>query len=182
MRKDLSRSQPGQVDRMPASRRSSFLSPWSDDFWEPTRWFDDFFGRDMSNFPMDSRFLSPAIDIEESNDEYVVSADLPGIKKEDISIECHENQLTISAERKYESNEGKKHDRRERFYGTYQRSFTLPSGIDPDKIEASYEGGVLNIRIPKGEQQKARRIEIGDTKKNKDIPVQNEEQKNNAKH
>jgi HSP20 family protein len=152
MRKDLT-TKSNRDDRSPAPRRSSFLSPWFDDYLEPTRWFG---GED--------RFLAPAIDIDETDDEYIVSTDLPGVKKEDISVECVGNQLTLSAERKYESSEGKKSDRRERFYGSYQRSFTLPTGVDTDKVEASFEDGVLCVRIPKGEQAKSRRIQIGESK------------------
>jgi HSP20 family protein len=162
MKKDVA-TRTNRADRMPVTRRPSFASPWFDDF-EPAKWFDDFFSRDLSPFYGDNRFLAPAIDIDETNEEYLVSADLPGVKKEDISIECAGNQLSISAERKYESVDGKKSDRRERYYGSYQRSFTLPAGADMDKVEASYDGGVLNIRIPKGEQAKGRRIEIGEAK------------------
>lgn len=159
MRKDLERADRSQ--RSPVSRRSQFSTPWFDDLFEPTRWFDDMFRRDLAP-AAEGKFLSPAIDIDETDSEYIVIADLPGVKKEDISVECSGSQLTISAERKYESTEGRKSDRRERYYGSYQRSFTLPSECDPDKIEASFEGGVLNVHIPKGEQAKARRIQIGE--------------------
>jgi HSP20 family protein len=163
MRKDLSPSSQ-HAERMPTSRRSSFFSPWFDDMYEPSRWLSDFFSGAMSPEIGGNRFLAPAIDVDETSEAYVVSADLPGVKKEDISIECSGNQLTLSAERKYESGEGKRSERRERFYGSYQRSFTLPTGADADKIEASYEGGVLTVRIPKGETAKARKIEIGGAK------------------
>ena len=161
MKNDVTRSESGRAERMPISRRPSFFTPWFDDDMETTRWFDDFFGRDLSRLARNDRFLSPAIDIDETADEYRVCADLPGIKKEDINIECAGNQLTISAERRYENEDGRKQGRRERFYGTYQRSFTLPTGVDPDKIEALYENGELTIRVPKGEQAKAKRIQIG---------------------
>jgi HSP20 family protein len=164
MRRDLSRTQTGQAQRLPAERRSGFFSPLFEDYFEPARWFDDFFNREMSRYGEQARFLSPAIDIDETDNEYVVSADLPGIKKEDIQIECSGHQLTISAERKSESTEGRKQERRERFYGTFQRSFTLPSGVDADKIQADYEGGVLTVRIPKGEEIKSKRIQIGEGK------------------
>jgi len=164
MRRDIA-TRNDRAERMPISRRaSSFLSPRFEDFFEPTRWFDDFLTRDLMPFYGDNRLLAPTVDIDETADEYIVSADLPGVKKEDISIECAENQLTISAERKYESVEGRKSDRQERYYGSYQRSFTLPSGVDADKVEASYDEGVLTLRIPKGEQAKARKIEIGEPK------------------
>ena len=152
MRKD---SQLSRHDQSP-TRRPKFLSPWASDFWEPTRFFDEVFGGiDNENF------LAPAIDIEEADAEYLVSADLPGMKKADISIECANNQLNISAERKYENTDGRKQGRTERFYGTYQRCFTLPAGVDAEKIQADYEGGVLTVHLPKGEKSKAKRIQIG---------------------
>ncbi len=165
MRKDLSRSESGSVDRVPV-RRSQFLSPWLDDYFETPRWLDTFFNRELAGLPMEGRFLSPAIDIEETPEEFLVIADLPGIKKDDVNIEYANNQLTITAERKYES-KGNKQDRRERFFGTYQRSFTLPMGIEEDNIEASFEDGVLTVHVPKGEQTKARRIAVGEKKADK---------------
>nr|BDT27534.1 Hsp20/alpha crystallin family protein [Bacteriovorax sp. HI3] len=152
-------------EHLPASRRAGFFSPWSNDYWEPSRWFDNFLNSDLSVFPTDNRFLSPAIDVDETADEFLVSADLPGIKKEDISIDCSGNQLTISAERKYDSEDGRKQGRRERFFGTYRRTFTLPTGVDSNKIEAAYEGGVLIVHIPKGEQVRSRRIQINEPTK-----------------
>lgn len=161
MKKDITRSESGRADRMPILRRPSFFAPWFEDYMEPTRWFDDFFGRDLSRMASDDKFLSPAIYIDETASEYLVRVDLPGIKKEDINIECTGNQLTISAERKYENEDGRKQGRRERFYGTYQRSFTLPTGVDADKIKASFDNGELTVHVPKGEQAKAKRIQIG---------------------
>ena len=69
------------------------------------------------------------------------------------------------AERKYETHENKKGNRHERFHGTYQRSFSLPQGVDAAKIAASYEGGVLEVHIPKGETVKSKRIQISESKK-----------------
>jgi HSP20 family protein len=153
MKKDESQNQIQRMDRNPIGRRSAFFSPWFDDYFEPSRWFDE-----------QSRFMPPAVDVDESADEYVVSADLPGMKREDINIECVGNQLTISAERKYESSEGRKQERRERFYGIFQRSFTLPTGVDAEKIQAAYEGGVLTVHVPKAEQAKPRKIAISEGK------------------
>jgi len=164
MKRDVTRTQSGRADRIPSTRRSNFFSPWFDDYWEPARFFDDFFNRDLPVFSGNARSLAPAIDVDETADEYVVSADLPGIKKEDINIEYTGNQLTISAERKQEMLEGQNPERRERFYGTYQRSFTLPVGVETDKIAANYDGGVLTVHLPKGEKVKAKRIQIAEAK------------------
>lgn len=160
MKKDSLQTSSPRGSRL-ATRQPSFFSPSFDDLWEPSRVLSQLFDREMMMpFGSDSRFVTPAIDIDETDSEYIVTTDLPGIKKEDISIECSGNQLTISAERKYESDDGRKQGRRERFYGTYQRSFTLPSGVEVDNVEASYDGGVLTVHVPKGEKEKARRIEV----------------------
>ena len=159
MRKDVIQNTMGRNPSQ-ADRRTNYFSPWSNE-----NWLDHFLDSDVSPFTNDSRFLSPAIDIEETAEEYLVSADLPGINKDDISIDCSANLLTITAERKYESGEGRKENRRERFFGTYQRSFTLPQGADTSKVDATYEGGVLMVHIPKGEAVKSRRIQIGERNK-----------------
>lgn len=161
MRRDLTKS--NKANRMLSTRRPSFFTPWFEDFLEPTGWFDDL-RRDLAPLYDENQFLTPAIDIDETDKEYIVSADLPGVKKEDISVECSGNQLTISAERKSDSNEGRRSGRRERYYGSYQRSFTLPVGSDTEKVDATYEGGVLSVRIPKGEESHPHRIEIKDNK------------------
>ena len=172
MKKDVS-AKTNKSDKVPVNRRPHFFTPWFDDIFDSARWVDDFFSRNLSPLaknlpslsgPADDRFLSPTIDIDETSNEYIVTADLPGIKKDDIRIECSANQLTLSAERKYESSHDKKSNRRERYYGTYQRSFSLPMGAEMDKVEATYEGGVLCVRIPKGEQAKSRRIQIEENK------------------
>jgi len=163
MKKDIA-TRNERAERLPEFRRpSSFLSPWFEDIFDYPSMLDPFLSRDFLPFERQSRFLKPAIDIDETTDEYIVSADLPGVKKEDVSIECTGNQLTISAERKYESVAGRKSERQERYYGSFQRSFALPSGADADQVEASFEGGVLTVRIPKGEQARSRKIEIGDS-------------------
>jgi HSP20 family protein len=129
--------------------------------WNSDIWFDNFFAADLPTISNEMRSFAPAIDIDETADEYLVCADLPGVKEENIKIDCAANQLTISAERKYDLVEGRKENRRERFYGSYQRSFTLPQGVDSSKIMASYVEGVLEIHIPKGEAVKSRRIQVG---------------------
>jgi len=181
MAKDVTKRE-GRGDRLPVSRRSSVFAPWFDDVFEPYRWLDEVFSREMPSFFSENRMLAPAIDIDETNEAYIVTADLPGVKKEDIQVENVGNQLTISAERRYESTEGKKSERRERYYGTFQRSFTLPSGADMERIEASYDGGVLTVRIPKAEQAKARRIQIGEQKASEKQGVQEEPPAEGARH
>lgn len=178
MKKDVP-TKTNRSDKVPVNRRPHFFTPLFDDIFDSARWFDDFFSRNLSplsrNMPQisgsaDDRFLSPTIDIDETSTEYIVTADLPGVKKEDITLECSGNRLTLSAEKKYESSGDKKNNRRERYYGTYQRSFPLPTGTDMEKIAASYEGGVLSVRIPKGKQTKSRRVQIDENKKSQEAP------------
>ena len=106
----------------------------------------------------------PAMDLVEADDHFVLKADLPGLAEEDVAIEVRDNALTISGERKAE------HERRERgwyrverSFGRFARSLSLPEGVDPDAISASFDRGVLSVTIPKPEQRKPRRIQIGAT-------------------
>ncbi len=105
----------------------------------------------------------PAVNTREADDAYYIEVDLPGVKKEDISIDVDDNVLTISGERKVE--EERKEDefyRVESFYGKFERSFTLPEDVDADKIEAEAKDGVLTIRIPKAQvvEKAPKKIEI----------------------
>lgn len=104
---------------------------------------------------------SVALDVVESEDEYLVKASVPGINPEDLEITFEDNRLTIKGEVKEESevNEARYH-LRERRFGTFSRSIKMPSGIDSDKIEANYEKGVLELRLPKVEEVKPKKIAI----------------------
>lgn len=103
----------------------------------------------------------PAMDLVESDDHYLLHADLPGLSEEDVKIELDDRVLTISGERHGKSEQRKEgYFRVERASGSFSRSLTLPDGIDPDAIEASFDKGVLEIRIPKPEERKPRRVEI----------------------
>ncbi len=105
--------------------------------------------------------FQPAVDIDESEDAYLISVDLPGIKKEDIQIDLNDRLLTISGERKYEQESGRGRSRQlERGYGMFQRSFSLPHATESDRVEAHFEDGVLEVMIPKSEESRAKRIEI----------------------
>jgi HSP20 family protein len=103
----------------------------------------------------------PAMDLVESGDHFVLRADLPGMSEDDVSIEFEDGTLTISGERKAEHQEQEEGFHRvERAFGAFSRSLTLPQGIDPDAVTAGFDRGVLEVRIPKPEQRKPRRIEI----------------------
>jgi HSP20 family protein len=104
----------------------------------------------------------PAMDLVETEDHFVLRADLPGLKQDDVKIEFEDGTLTVSGERKAEhesKNEG--YYRVERAFGSFSRSLTLPQGIDPEAVTANFDNGVLEVRIPKPEARKPRRIEIG---------------------
>lgn len=103
----------------------------------------------------------PAMDLVESGDHFVLRADLPGMSEEDIKIEFEDGTLTVSGERKAEHEEREEgYYRVERAFGTFSRSLTLPKGIDADGVSAEFDRGVLEVRIPKPEESKPRRIEI----------------------
>jgi HSP20 family protein len=105
------------------------------------------------------------MDLVETDDHFVLRADLPGLSEEDVTIELEDNVLTVSGERKVEHE-----DRREGFYrversfGQFRRALTLPDGVDPEGIGATFEKGVLEVRIPKPAERKPRRvaIQVGD--------------------
>jgi HSP20 family protein len=104
----------------------------------------------------------PAMDLLETGDHFVLRADLPGMSEEDVNIELEDSTLTVSGERKTEhesSEEG--YYRVERASGSFHRSLTLPKGVDPESVTASFDRGVLEVRIPKPEARKPRKIQIG---------------------
>ena len=104
---------------------------------------------------------APLVDIMEEEKEYLIKAELPEVKREDVKVSVEEGVLTVSGERKFEKEEkGKKYHRVERAYGRYARSFTLPDDADPSKVTAEFKDGVLKVRLPKSEKAKPKSIEI----------------------
>jgi HSP20 family protein len=104
---------------------------------------------------------SPLVDITEDDKEYLVKAEIPEMKKEDIKINVHDDVLTVSGDRKYEKEEkGKKFHRVERAYGSFMRSFALPENADGSKINAEYKDGILKVHLPKSEQAKKKTVEV----------------------
>ncbi len=104
---------------------------------------------------------SPLVDITEDEKEYLIKAELPEVKKEDVKITVQDEVLSISGERKYEKEEkGKKYHRVERAYGSFVRSFTLPEDADGTKVAAEYKDGVLKVHLPKSEKAKPKSVEI----------------------
>ncbi len=101
----------------------------------------------------------PQVDISETKEAFIVKVELPGVEKEDVSVNFENSILTIRGEKKSET-EDKKHHRVECSYGSFIRSFTLPQTIQADKIEAVYKNGTLNLTIPKAEEAKPKQIEV----------------------
>ena len=104
---------------------------------------------------------SPCVDVYEEDNELVVKADLPGITKEDLNVTITENRITLSGEKKHEEKvEKKDYHWCERTYGSFKRSFRLPENVKGDAAKASFRDGVLEIRIPKTEEAKPKKITV----------------------
>jgi HSP20 family protein len=109
-----------------------------------------------------ARRWTPAMDLVETDEHFVLRADLPGLTESDVNIELEDNVLTVSGERNAEhESKGEGFYRVERAFGSFSRSLTLPKGIDPESVAASFQNGVLEVRVPKPEQRKPRKIAIG---------------------
>jgi HSP20 family protein len=106
--------------------------------------------------------FAPAVDVHEDNDAVSLSAELPGVKREDMDIQVDGNVLTLRGERKFESEqtEGRRFHLIERSYGKFSRQFHLSSNLDATKIDAQLADGVLTVRLPKKQEQKPRKIEV----------------------
>ncbi len=127
---------------------------------EISRLFDTLF--DPSTTANRAQRWAPAMDLVEAEDHFLLKADLPGLGEDDVAIEVQDNVLTVSGERKTE-HERKERGwyRLERSFGRFSRSLTLPEGVNAEAISASFDKGVLEVRIPKPEERKPRRISIG---------------------
>jgi len=128
---------------------------------EMNRLFDSFFHNGWQNEETALAVWSPAVDITERVDEYRVQVELPGVNKNDVSITLESNILTIRGTKKQEKEEkGREYHRVERNYGSFQRSFTLPTSVKADKIDASFTDGILTVALPKAEESKPKQIEV----------------------
>jgi HSP20 family protein len=128
---------------------------------EMNRLFNSFFDTPTPGNSGAYRRWIPAMDLVETDGEYVLRADLPGLTEQDVNIELEANVLTISGERKSEHDERKEgYFRVERAFGSFQRTLTLPEGTDPEAVKATFDNGVLEVRVPKPEQRKPRRVAI----------------------
>ena len=117
----------------------------------PLDWTTEFKGFDFS----------PSCDIKESEKEFIVKFDIPGVKKDQVTIEIENNRLTVSGERREEKEEkDEKHFLSETYRGSFMRSFNLPTAVDEDKVDAKYQDGVLTIKVPKIEVSKSKKVKI----------------------
>ncbi len=118
--------------------------------------------------PEPARAWIPAVNVEEAADELLLTAELPGMREEDVSVDIENNILTIRGEKREareEEDEGHRYHVWERRYGSFQRAFTLPSSVQADAIQAEFDAGILTVRMPKAPEAKSRTIEIAGRKK-----------------
>jgi HSP20 family protein len=140
--------------------------------WEPQRRFRPFY-RDTDKFfnefgwgqeqteGLDEASWAPKVDIYETKDNYVLNAELPGLKKEDISIDLNDNTLTLKGERKFEEKvEKDNYVRVERSYGSFTRSFVLSDNVNAESVTANYKDGMLEVTLPKKEEAKPKEIKV----------------------
>jgi len=149
-------------------RPRSGITPWRP-FGELEEWerrFDDLFGRPSWRLPVEGRGWMPVVDVFEKEDRFVVKAELPGMKEEDIDVSVVGDTLSIKGEKKTET-EVKEEDyyRCERSYGSFYRSIPIPSNVDANKIEASFEDGILEVALPKSAKVKPKKIAVSAKKK-----------------
>lgn len=153
------------------------MVPWNEAFRpfglmprDMEQMMNEFFGRGTSSTSGLTKF-TPEVNIAETESAYEFSIDVPGMKPEEVKVEFHDGQLTISGERKEEKEEkGKTYHRTETTYGSFQRSFTLPGAVDEAKIAAIASHGVLKVTLPKSLKVKPRVIQVtGDAKEAKQV-------------
>ena len=139
--------------------------------WDPIRDLENFQGRLSSFFNRTSsegdgepKTISqwiPAVDIEEDDKEYLITAELPEVKKESVKVTVENGALCLSGERSQEKSEkNKRYHRIERSYGSFFRSFSLPEDSDPSQVSAKFSEGVLKVHLPKSEKAKPREVEV----------------------
>jgi HSP20 family protein len=150
----LIRYQTPQLSSWPGLDRWSTLRDELDSLFEMPLWSG--FGRQSQLFSA----WTPALDVYQNNDDVVAMIELPGMKKEEIEISLHDGMLTISGERKSETQQGDKAERSERIVGKFRRSVTLPTRIDANKVSASYKDGILTVTLPKAEEAKPKQIQV----------------------
>lgn len=126
---------------------------------EMNRLFDGFFGTKANGT---GRRWVPPMDLAETEDELILTADLPGLSEDDVSIEIKDGLLRLTGERRdSRETEGRGYHRVERGFGRFSRTLTMPRGVDAERVSAEFHNGVLEVHIPKPEERKPHRVEIG---------------------
>ena len=140
--------------------------------WTPFRVLEEIQGRlnrffnesPLRTVPGEGVFFAdwaPPVDVEETDKEYLIKAELPEVKKEDVKVQMLDGVLTIEGERKQEKEEkGKKFHKMERSYGKFVRQFSLPTEIEPAKIQAEFKDGMLNVHLPKTAEAKPKAVDV----------------------
>lgn len=138
--------------------------------WDPLREIEDMFDRysramgsprAWGHDAITTGDWSPRVDISETDDEFVVKAELPEVKKDDVKVTVENGVLSIEGERKQEKEEkGKKFHRVERYYGKFYRSFSLPANVDEAGIKAAFKDGMLNLSVPKTAKSKPKAVNV----------------------
>jgi HSP20 family protein len=164
----------GKIERR-RNRNAGALAPREQaGFWSPFQQLnrlrneiDRLFGSPFEDLttPETTSFFegwAPSVDLYEDKDKFMIRAELPGMKKDDIEVSATGDTLTISGEKKREeeSKEGQDTYRAERFFGRFQRTITLPAPIDASKVQAQYKDGLLTVTVPKAEEAKRKQIEV----------------------
>jgi len=150
---------------MRINERRGFLTPYNrgslwDFMSEVEKAFDEAWTSEKAPAVAETKF-APPVEVQETQDYFLLSLDLPGVSEKDIRIDMHDGRLSISGERRSEQKESSGQFRRvERSYGRFERAFQLPVQVQEDKVQARFENGVLEIMIPKSEQSKARTIQV----------------------
>jgi HSP20 family protein len=140
-------------------RRGDIFSDLTRMQQEMNHFFDEFFGERRSEM-MEGNWL-PTVDVSETDGEVVVRAELPGMTQNDVELNLQDNVLTLKGEKKQEKkSEKENYHRIERSYGSFSRSFTLPTGVRQEDVKATFKDGVLEITMPKSEEAKPRKISI----------------------
>ena len=129
---------------------------------EMNRLFDMFFDQpvpDVRGGVTERRWV-PSMDLLETGEHFVLRADLPGVREDDVTVQLEGNVLTLAGQRAAEHDPGQGYYRLERAFGAFSRSLTVPDGVDPDGVEARFDHGVLEVMIPKPEQKRPRQVQI----------------------
>lgn len=139
----------------PFREMESMLDQYARTFGRPA------LGREGGQEVISTSDWSPAVDISETDKEYLIKVEVPGIKKDDVKVTVHAGVLTIKGERKSEKEDkGEKYHRIERYYGSFARSFTLPDNVNEDQVRAEHKDGMLMVHLQKQEPSKPKSIEV----------------------